>query len=82
MGSKTLILLGEKTPSPGDLLPGTHGEHASKEGVGVCSVHGCCMLFDARLVTKHERPPQPSILPPEASKISIGAGFDMNVWTP
>ena len=49
-----------------DLIPGAVGEHASKEGVHVPSIHGLAVLLDALRISKDEGLPQQGIALPEA----------------
>lgn len=48
------------------LVPGSVGEHASKEGVHVPSIHGLAVLLDALSIRKDQALPQQSIALPEA----------------
>ena len=48
------------------LIPGSVGEHASKEGVHVPSIHGLAVLFDALCISKDQTLPQQGVALPEA----------------
>ena len=43
------------------LIPGPIGEHASKEGVHVPSIHGLAVLLDALSISKDQALPQQGI---------------------
>ena len=47
------------------LIPRSIGEHASKEGVHVTSVHGLAVLLDALSISKNQALPQQGITLPE-----------------
>ena len=47
------------------LIPGSVGEHASKEGVHVAGIHGLAVLLDALCITKDQALPEQRIALPE-----------------
>ena len=47
------------------LIPGSVGEHASKEGVHVASIHSLAVLLDALNISKDQALPQKRIALPE-----------------
>ena len=47
------------------LIPGSVGEHASKEGVHVACIHGLAVLLDALSIRKDQALPQERIALPK-----------------
>ena len=47
------------------LVPGSVGEHASKEGIHVASIHGLAVLLDALCISKDQALPEQRIALPE-----------------
>lgn len=47
------------------LIPGSVGEHASKEGVHVTSIHGLAVFLDALCISEDQALPQQGITLPE-----------------